>query len=291
MSTSPLEIPVGWTQGTIQVLVNDDELDEMTEDIIVSFGAIENGLPGTTTSHQVTITDNDLPPKVQFTSVSRTVLETHGAVVVTVEMDKLAVQDVTVPLILSGSALLNTDYQISTQNLLIPSGTVSRTFQITILDDTIIDPNETIGVKLGQPVNADLGSSIDYILLIEDDELPACEVGTHLLTIGSDMISKSIVNEGEALQFTGGTVNWVDAGGNKPKLISASFGGVGVFAGDEKPTTYSYPALVDFAKLDTQVVSYYFSGPLGAGVHSLVSNFQSTIDGSTCSLIETFTVH
>jgi Flp pilus assembly protein TadG len=291
LSTSPLEIPVGWTQGTIQVLINDDELDEITEDFTISLGAIENGLPGTLTTHQITITDNDLPPEVYFTSVSRTVLETHGAVVVTVEMDKPATQDVTVPLILSGSATLNTDYQISTENLFIPSGTTSRTFQITILDDMFYDPNETVGVRLGTPVNAALGSPINYILLIEDDELSTCEVGSHLLTVGSDMFSLSIVNEGENLQFTGGTVNWVNAGGNKPYLISASFAGVGVFSGSEKPTSYSYSALVDFASLDTQAVTYYFDGSLGAGTHSIVSNFQSPIDGSTCSLTETFTVH
>jgi hypothetical protein len=291
MTSSPLEIPVGWTQGTIQVLINDDEIDESTEDITVSFGAIENGLPGTLTSYQITILDNDTPPEVSFTSVSRTVLETHGAVVVTVEMDKLAEQDVTVPLILSGSATLNTDYQISTENLFIPSGTTTRTFQITILDDMFYDPNETVGVRLGEPVNAILGSPINYILLIEDDELSTCEVGSHLLTVGSDMFSLSIVNEGEDLQFTGGTVNWVDSGGNKPRLISANFGGIGVFSGDVKPTSYTYSALVDFASLDTQVVSYYFNDSLGAGTHSMVSYFQSAIDGSTCSLTETFSVH
>jgi hypothetical protein len=206
-------------------------------------------------------------------------------------MNKPAIENVTVPLNLSGSAGFTSDYTISTQNLVIPAGVTNGTFLVTLLDDAEYDPNETIVVTLGDPTNADVGSPASVILLIEDDELPPCEVGSHLLTVGTDMISLSIVNEGEDLQFTGGTVNWVDTGGNKPRLLSASFAGIGVFSGDEMPTSHSYSALVDFASLDTQVVSYYFASSLGAGDHSLVSFFQSTIDGSTCSLTETFTVH
>ena len=291
MSSSPLEIPVGWTQGTIQVLIRDDVLDENTENILISFGVIENGLPGTVTSHQITIQDNDDPPRVSFVTNGSSVMEFFGTVTVYAELDKPSLSDVTVPLNLSGSAVLNSDYMISTQNLLIPAGDLTGSFQISIVDDAVYDPDENVIITFGSPTNADLGIPATYTLLIEDDELPPCKVGSHLLTIGSDAISLSMVNQGESVLFTGGSITWVDAGGNVPRLISINFAGVEVFSGDEKPVYFTYSAMEDFASLDNQMITYQFNGPLGAGTHSLVSFFLSPVDGSTCSLTEIFNVH
>jgi Flp pilus assembly protein TadG/tellurite resistance-related uncharacterized protein len=291
MSTSPLEIPVGWTQGTIQVLIQDDVLDEPTEDILISLGAIENGLPGTVTSHQISIQDNDDPPQVYFPSLGKTVLESFGSVTVSVELNKPSLYDVTIPLYLSGSAVLNSDYSISTQNLVIPAGDMTGTFQIAVVDDTFYDPDEQVFVTLGSPINADLGSPTTYTLQIEDNDLSPCDVGSHLLTIGSDAISLSMVNEGQAVQLSGGSITWVDSGGNKPYLISVNFAGTELFNGSEKPTYFIYPAAEDFASLDTQMLTYQFNAPLGVGTHTLVSFFLNPIDGTTCTLTETFTVH
>ena len=291
MSTSPLEIPVGWTQGTIQVLIQDDVLDENTEDILISLDSIENGLLGTVTSHQITIQDNDLPPEVYFPSVGKSVMECDGSVTVSVEMNKPSLYDVTIPLYLSGSAVLNTDYSISTQNLLIPAGATTGTFQISVVDDLTYDPDENVVVTLGPPTNADLGSPTTYTLAIIDNELPPCDVGTHLLIIGSDHISLSMVNEGEDVQFTGGSISWIDSGGNNPRLISVNFAGTEVFSGDEKPTYFSYGAALDFASLDTQVITYQFESLLGTGTHTLASFFQNPVSGTSCSLTETFIVH
>lgn len=291
MSTSPLVIPVGWTQGTIQVSIQDDEIDEISEDIQISFGLIENGLSGAITTHQITIEDNDDPPQVNFALTSQTAVEGGGYVPVDVLMNKPSLYDVTIPLIYSGTAVLDSDYSTSTQNLVIPAGSVSGTFLITIIDDGDYEPNENATITLGTPTNADLGPQKTYQLTIEDNELAPCGVGSHLLTVGSDWISLSMVNEGEDVEFTGGTVTWVDTGGQKPYLEIANFAGTEVFNGKEKAPNFSYSASVNFASLDTQVVSYQFSASIGTGEHTLVSYFQSTIDGSTCSLTETFTVH
>jgi hypothetical protein len=100
-----------------------------------------------------------------------------------------------------------------------------------------------------------------------------------------------MVNEGQAVLFTGGSVTWVDSGGNNPKLTSIHFAGTEVFTGSEKPTYFSYPTVVDFASLDNQVLTIQFDGPLGPGTHTLVSNFHNSSDGTSCSLTETFTVY
>jgi hypothetical protein len=291
MSTSPLVIPVGWTQGMIQVLIQDDILDEPVEDILISLDSVVNGLLGTSTTHQITIQDNDDPPQVYFSSAGKSVTEYYGTVTVAVELNKPSLYDVTIPLSFSGTAALASDYTVSTSSLLIPAGDLSGTFQISVVDDTLYDPDERVVVTLGSPTNADLGSPITYTLLIEDDELPPCDVGSHLLTVGPDAISLSMVNEGLDVLFMGGMINWVDAGGNKPYLTSITFAGTEVFTGGEKPTSFSYSAVVGFVSLDTQVITYQFDNLLGAGTHSLISYFQNPVDGTSCSLTETFTIH
>ncbi len=291
VSASPLEIPVGWTQGTIEVLIHEDDVDEDTENILVSMGTIENGTLGAQTTSQVQILDDDSPPEVSFSTVTKTISETAGKVTVALALDKTSVHEVTVPLSLSGSASLGSDYSISTDKVVIPAGGTSGSFEITVLDDAIYDPDEKVNVSLGTPINAEVGSPSAFTLLIDDNEISPCKVGAHLLTIGTDTFSLSMVNEGEDLEYTGGSVTWAEAVSNTPRLLSVNFAGTEVFSGSVKPPTFGFAGSSSFASLDTQVVSFQFDGQLGTGTHSIYSTFRNLSDGTTCSLTETFTVH
>jgi hypothetical protein len=286
-----LTIPVGFTQGVIEIEVYDDSLDESDESIILTMGTVVNGTASFPSTHTTTILDDDAPPEVNFAISQVDKTETAGQFSVTVTLDDLATQDVIVPLLTSGDAIDGTDYTISTSSLVIPGGAISHSFDITIIDDTIFESDETILVDLGTPTNAVLGTDTRFTVNLEDDELPLCEVGTHLLTVGTDSITWSVTNEGEALVFTGGSVTWIDKGGNKPKLNDVLFSGSNVFSGSEKPTYYSYFAWESFAQLDTTSLEFAFSESLGVGEHVLVGDFQNAVDGTTCSLTETFQVH
>jgi hypothetical protein len=197
------------------------------------------------------------------------------------------VNDVTIPLILSGSAS-GSDYSISTTSVVIPAGDTSNSFDITLIDDSIYDPDEQIVISLGAPSNATLGVADQYLVSIEDDEIPECEVGTHMLTVGADSLNWSVTNEGEGLIFTGGSVTWPEASPNKPRLTDIHFSGNSVFAGSQKPTSYSYFAWESFLALDTTTISFSFNGTLGSGNHVLVAKFQNATTGSTCNLTETY---
>lgn len=291
IKSSPLNIPVGWTQRTIQVTIQDDEIDEVMEDILISMGLIENATLGAITTHQIQILDNDSPPEVFYTSLNSTAMEDSGMVTVSLGLSAPSVHDVSIPLNISGSATNGTDYSISTTNLIIPAGATAGSYKIFLTDDVQYDPNETVVVNLGYPTNADLGSPASFTLTIQDNDLSPCAVGSHLLTVGTDSFSLSIVNKGETVVFTGGAVTWSEALPNQPYLISASFGGTNVFSGGEKPPSYSYSSWVNFNTQSTETVSYQFDGGLGAGTNTIVSNFQNPVDGSTCSLTEVFTTH
>jgi hypothetical protein len=156
------------------------------------------------------------------------------------------------------------------------------------VDDSLYDPDENIIIDLGAPTNATLGSANQFTVDIEDDEIPLCEVGTHLLTVGTDSIVWSITNEGEALIFTGGSITWPAYTPNQPRLTEVRFSGIPVFNGSEKPPAYSYFAWEGFSSLDTTNVAFFFDGITGTGDHILVGNFQNAGDGTTCNLIETY---
>lgn len=291
ISSSPLNIPVGWTQRTIQVVIRDDEIDETMEDIVITMGTIENATPGAITTHQIQIVDDDTPPEVFYTSMNTNAPENSGMVTVSLGLSAPSVHDVSIPLNISGSASNGSDYSISTTNLIISAGATAGSYQIFLTDDVQYDPNETVVVNLGYPTNADLGSPSSYTLTIQDNDLSPCAVGSYLLTVGTDSFSLSIVNQGETVVFTGGTVTWSETQPNQPYILSASFAGTTVFSGGEKPPSYTYSAWENFNTLATETVSYQFDGVLGAGTNTIVSNFQNLIDGSTCSLTEVFTMH
>ncbi len=291
IATSSLTIPVGYTQGVIQVQIHNDEIDESDETIQISMGAVTNGTAVNPSIHNIQIIDDDTPPIVRFNSLGSNKVENEGSVIIGLSLDKISASDVTIPLLLSGSATQFSDYTISTTSVVIPAGFSTASFTITLLDDAFYEPDEDIVVDLGSPSNAARGLPDRYTVNIEDDELPLCEVGTHMLTVGLDSLTWSITNEGEELYFTGGTITWPEASSNKPRLTEIHFDGSVVFSGSQKPLFLSYSANKNFAELDTVPVLFSFNGNLGVGEHILVGHFQNMADGTPCTLTENYHTH
>ncbi len=184
-----------------------------------------------------------------------------------------SVHDVSVPLNLSGSAANGADFTISDTILVITAGAHSGAFQITVVDDNQYDPNENVVVSLGTPTNAVLGSPSSFTLVIEDNELPPCDVGIHLLTIGTDSINLSLVNEGEDVIYKGGSVSWNESKVNQPRINQINFAGNVVYSGSDKPTFLSFTASDSFSSLATESIQFQFAGTLGSGTNVIVSNF------------------
>jgi len=291
ITPDPLVIPVGWTQGTLQVQILDDDTDESDEYFRITLGEITNGNLGSPIVHTININDDDSPPKLNFADGYHAVGEDAGTVSGTVILSSLSVEDISVPLIISGSASQGNDYTISTINVVIPAGSTSENFVIHITDDPDYEPSERIVIDLGQPVNGELGTSTEFVVDIDDNDLSPCEVGSHLLTVGADSLSLSMVNEGKDLVLTGGSVTWPEALPNQPRLTEIDFDGAVIFSGSVKPTNYSYVAWEAFSSLATESVSYQFDGSLGVGDYTIVNNFQNPDNGVTCSLTETYTNH
>ena len=130
---------------------------------------------GGQTTHEVTITDDDAAPTVQFSGPnSATADESAANHTVTLTLSAASGLTVTVELSdeLTGSATSGTDYTaIGTPVLVtVAAGTTTQTVDIAILADAIDENNETIDLVISNPGNAGLGGQTTHEVTITDDD-------------------------------------------------------------------------------------------------------------------------
>lgn len=170
-SASPLVIPAGQTAGTITITVADDAAIEGNETVIVTLGTPTNATLGATTIDTITITDNDtFVPTVSLSVPTQSVIENSGTGTLTVNLSGAADSEVTIPFSVSGTALNGTDYTISGSPLVIAAGLTTGTITLNLVDDSLIEGNETVIVTLGVPTNATLGATTTQTVTITDND-------------------------------------------------------------------------------------------------------------------------
>ena len=85
-------------------------------------------------------------PVVTLALSNSSVDESDGTVTLTVNMDRPFSESVTIPLSSFwsnyGTATLGVDYTLTANSVTIPSGQTSATITVTVIDDTISEPNE-----------------------------------------------------------------------------------------------------------------------------------------------------
>jgi hypothetical protein len=183
-----LEIPAGVITHHFILEIVDDKIYETSETIRISMGEPVNAIRGNPYVHTVTILDNEPPPYVFFTLGGHAVIEDVVTTTVRVELNTLVYQDVSVPFTIdpASTATLGSDYTVSASPLLIPAGSIGADIVITVIDDLVLnEPNETVILKLGLPINADKGSPDTHILEIIDND--ACPTLSTLQIGGSKM--------------------------------------------------------------------------------------------------------
>lgn len=283
LSPQPLVIPKGKVRQEIDVALVDDIIDEDDETIILTLDSVSVGTLGSLDRHTFTIYDEDSQPEVSFEKSSQTKVETAGNASVQIHLSGPSSKDITIPLTYSGNATMGEDYNASVTDVIIPAGGTSATFTVDLLNDSEYDPGESILISIGSPVNGVLGEITEHEINITDDELPPCQVESNLLSVGTTNLTWNLVNEGEEVVFTGGSVTWPESSVNKPRLNTIYFGGSEVYSGNDKPGTLSYTANELFSSGSFVDLSIMFSDQLGSGEHSLTAYFQNPLSGDVCS--------
>ena len=203
ITASPVTVPAGSTTATLTVAVVDDAVAEPNETVVVTLGSPTNATLGTPATHTVTIAANDTPT-ASFSAAGQAVAEGVGTATLTVQLSNASSQVVTVPYAVGGTATAGTDYTIPASPLTIAAGSTTGTVTVTVLDDAVGEPDETIVVTLGTPTGATLGTPAMHTLTIAGNDTPTVSfsavsqavaegVGTATLTVQLSSVSTQVV--------------------------------------------------------------------------------------------------
>jgi hypothetical protein len=167
----------GVTSRTFSVGIVDDTVDETDETVVLTLSNPVNAQLGTTYQAILTIVDNDAPPpspEVRFSAATYSVDEGAGAATITVILSATSDRTLTVDYAASaGTASAGSDYVVTNGTLTFNPGATSRTFSVSIIDDTADEADETVALVLSNPVHAQLGTPHQAALIIVDNDEPA----------------------------------------------------------------------------------------------------------------------
>ncbi|MFT3824867.1 MAG: Calx-beta domain-containing protein [Chitinophagaceae bacterium] len=109
-------------------------------------------------------------PIVTITDTAQTVSEGVGTAAITFNLSKAPSADVKVEYELSGTAILNGDYEMATASpITIAAGSTTATIQFTVYDDAVPEADKTIHVKL---VSSDLSfTDTSATITIHDNDV------------------------------------------------------------------------------------------------------------------------
>lgn len=172
-SNGTLVFAPGETSQTFTVTVVDDLAQEATEslNLLLDANSVQGGavVGAQRTAQLFIVDDNDPTPAAQFGSDSYTVSETDDTATIDVELEASSVQPVTVSYVtLDRTATSSRDYTAVAGDLTFAPGETRATFTVPILEDDLVEGNETVNLLL---TNGTLGARSQALLTIEDDDL------------------------------------------------------------------------------------------------------------------------
>jgi len=155
----------GETTKTITVLVMGDTVAEPNETFVLSVNT--TGLNTVTSTG--TITNDDVASPTMSLSANTSVTEANVNVTTTITVARNgAFGDLNVALSYSGSATSGVDYSVAPTSAVVPSGADSITFDISLISDTNVEPNETI-VIAASLVEYPAVSATRTVTILNDD--------------------------------------------------------------------------------------------------------------------------
>ena len=162
---------------TFQVVLSNPLKGSTPDNTLLSTnGAATNGLSSTSAA-TLTIRDDEIaaPGKFQFRQSTASVREDAGFIDVTVDRVLGQKGTVKVQYLVSGiTATSGVDFTSALGTLTFAENETSKTFRVIILNDSRIDPNERISLRLLNATNgSSLGTITTAVLTIIDDEINA----------------------------------------------------------------------------------------------------------------------
>jgi hypothetical protein len=121
----------------------------------------------------VMLTTLTLLRHISVSAAAQTVQEKDGSATISVNLNTTAAQTVTVQYATSnGTAMPGSDYTATSGTLIFSPGQTSKVVSLPILEDELLESDETFNVTLSAPTNAGLGSpSVHMVTIAANDSL------------------------------------------------------------------------------------------------------------------------
>ncbi len=196
--SSTLTILKGETGGEFLIQTTDDTLIEKEETFNVFVSGVVQGTVGSITDQGIaSIFDNDMPKAPPLTiMISNSTAKEGGVLEFDITLSGVSTELITVELGLVDVTTTASDYTINTTTLSVPAGSLTSSFRVTTLEDTIEELSETFTLSI---LNVTGGNVIDFsdigIGTITDSSTPIV-----LPNIKVDIADAS-ATEGEVLEF------------------------------------------------------------------------------------------
>ncbi len=181
-----LAILAGETSGSISVPILNDSIYEGNETFTVTLSSPVNA-ELSTASTTVTVTDDENAPVISFDPLSITANESTAAVTLIATISVPCQNAVTAQYATAnGSASSGTDYTAKSGTLSFPANSATMALDITLLDDSIYEGDETFAVTLTSPSVGTLGAATASVTLSDNEPMPQLSLDKDVLTYDED---------------------------------------------------------------------------------------------------------
>ncbi len=258
------------TSANIPVVITDDSTEEESEIVILTLTSGTGYDLGSADEYTLTIIDNDATPVVAFASSSTSVGEEVGIQNVTVNISPVSGGDFTLNYSLGGAATEGTDYRVAGSGAVsVPANANSVNIPVEIIDDNLVENDETVVLTLISGTGYDVGSVIEYTLTITDNDTPEVTLASISEGVEEDFGTHSItVNLSNTAPAGGFTLNYGLSGTAVQGMDYTSAGTVSVPAG---VTSVNIPIVIidDRVAEDDETVIVTLTNGVGYDVGSL----------------------
>ena len=164
----------GETVKEIELTVKDDGVNRDDRTVAVSLKDPKNAVLGRTAVHTYTIIDSNPEPAVTFTTASQQVKESAGTATIGVELSAMSGRDVTVPLMVSGTAKTPGNFTLPSGPVVIKAGTSgARRSRCRCRPTDLNEDDKTVVVSMGVPTHAVQGkTTTSTVTIVNTDPEP-----------------------------------------------------------------------------------------------------------------------
>lgn len=285
-----LTLASGETSKTFTVEIKDDTTAESSETVTVTLSNPTGGAQLTNPSSlTLTINDNEtsnasstaagavssIPAAgaLTFTANTYAVAENGGTITITVNRVGGSAGAVSVNYATSNGTAGSSDYNAANGKLDFAAGETSKTFTVSVIDDSTIDGNKGINLALSSPTGGSvLGTDKSASITIIDNESLSAGSGSLKLAKSSYQVSENDGSIAISILRTGGaqgsvSVNYATSNGTAVSGSDyTSTSGTVTFATGEAGKTIIVPVYKDDAADAEEIFYFTISSPTGGAL-------------------------